>query len=291
MLCPICKKEVDYLLCTNVKHKEIFDGKIFTLDYAVRICYKCKSSKIKIPPETIQESIEDNILKILRRSDSDNEEILLQLIKEGKYPNLYNYDYLTKQLLYELPNNSELPQRLGDFIYARYRKLGDFNPKKCIKKGQYNYISKNRTDFWYLMDYIRKKWGHRKHFIDVGSGFGDKVLFADAFNIFDKCTGIEYKETYHAIAEMETLQYCKKSNFIRGDAFTHNYSPYDTVYLYCPLKYNSPLMYSLYSTIWKDLKKGSIMIEAIGKTEGILKLSKENNLEINYISGMSYLVK
>ena len=101
-------------------------------------------------------------------------------------------------------------------------------------------------------DWVSQRYAHpQPSFIDVGCGIGTKVLIARQFRL-DYC-GIEINKKYVEAARRLLGDYTKKT-ILQGDARKHNYSPYDIIYFYCPMR-----------TTYKKDKQGNCTTE-IDKT-------------------------
>ena len=154
-------------------------------------------------------------------------------------------------------------------LYKRINRIGVKKDIEGMRQGQFPYIPLGVIGFVSILNYIRTHHGKRKHFIDVGCGIGDKVMFASFAGICEKTTGIEYdKHTYdiandniNHLIEFKTNQYGDNNiqHFIHGDAFKHSFKHYDTIYLYCPLK-NADRMSELLYHIYNTAEKGTIII-------------------------------
>lgn len=91
---------------------------------------------------------------------------------------------------------------------------------------------------------MRKLLGYKDShsFIDVGCGIGSKVVLANALSF--RAHGIEITRRYVTIARKVVAKgqmgcvYTHGINepqIIQGNAFKHNYKPYDVIYFYCPM--------------------------------------------------------
>ncbi len=164
---------------------------------------------------------------------------------------------------------------LFDIIYPEHQQIsndcGRRKDKLATEQGQYTYIPPPMYSFDNILKYIETKYGKRKYFFDVGCGIGDKALLAYISGLFEQVGGIEYDETSFNVANYKTsrlINYKHRMNypqsnktvskFILGDAFTHNFSTYDTIYLYCPIKTHEG-MSKLLSHIYDTMKKDSII--------------------------------
>ncbi len=158
-------------------------------------------------------------------------------------------------------------------------------------KGEYQYIPLEASTFikdvqtvktildyqngyeGYIHDENRK--GKPIHFIDVGCGFGTKLVMAcqilQSYNREVKITGLEITPQYVEIAKkllsVSDNQYygrydtrgLDKINVIQGDGRTHNYRPYNVIYFYCPMC-SPDLQKVLEERIIKTAKVGTFVI-------------------------------
>lgn len=127
-------------------------------------------------------------------------------------------------------------------------------------------------------------------FVDVGCGIGTKLLLARmaGFHV----TGIEMTHNYVKVAK-KLLSHTGHNNWqynryrstgrsyeiIEGDALIQDYSPYDVIYFYCPLK-DYKMQEKLNLQIVRTARKGAIFISCghtmFDKQEGIIKVGKES---------------
>jgi hypothetical protein len=171
----------------------------------------------------------------------------------------------------------------------------DSKDAKAKEQSQYPYIPLHAPSFSALLDYISKKYKHRKSFIDVGCGIGDKVLFAFLSRLFDECHGIEYdiisykiaaqttgwEMSNHIKSDKESKRYGNgNSFFIKGDAFDHDYSKYDTAYLYCPMS-DGKMMKKLIGHIHTTQKSGSIICLFLDNF-GVKRWAESKGIKIEY---------
>lgn len=172
-----------------------------------------------------------------------------------------------------------------------YRSRGcEEKSEEETENGHYVYVPWDRNSFTYLVKEIQKKF-KLKFFIDVGCGIGDKVILAYFFGNFEKVTGIELNETtYHVAKYFVTKgmfdferyeEYYKVKKDFKGwefpkerrvkikreilnvNAFDHNFSEYDFIYMYVPIR-DSKVMEKLYHKIFKEMPIGGIMIDVSG---------------------------
>ena len=96
----------------------------------------------------------------------------------------------------------------------------------------------------------------RPSFIDVGCGIGTKVLIAKQFCL--DYYGIEINKKYVEVARKLLGDY--KKTILQGDARKHDYSPYDIIYFYCPMR-----------VMYKKDKKGNYSSEPDNRNEVALE--------------------
>jgi SAM-dependent methyltransferase len=98
------------------------------------------------------------------------------------------------------------------------------------------------------------------HFIDVGCGIGDKLLLTHKLLGVQKVSGIEYNEQTFAVAQENLSDIA--TVLVRGDAFQHNFAPYNLIYLYCPI--SSPIiMQHLFRHIARTAPNGAVIMEML----------------------------
>lgn len=162
-------------------------------------------------------------------------------------------------------NINSIKNNIHNIVYNElYGFYGDIRDK-CVygkntiakDQNQYPYIPLGYNKFNAILTYIQNTYGRRQSFIDVGCGVGDKTLFANLSGLFYNTYGIEYDEYSYNIAKDKTSKFMRgRYQFIHGDAFKHSFEPYDTVYLYCPLRTDEmmqKLMNHIYNTINKNV--------------------------------------
>ena len=139
------------------------------------------------------------------------------------------------------------------------------------KNRYYPYISFTREDFirilWRVGNFFKTKNMRSKKFIDVGCGIGDKVLFANLLG-YDSY-GIEYNEHTYNLGKhfLNDVDWCR---LIRGDAFSHDFSTYDVIYLYVPIA-DHKLMIELHKHIYSTMKAGAKIYDVGMGVRGIYR--------------------
>jgi hypothetical protein len=164
-----------------------------------------------------------------------------------------------------------------------YRTHG-MEEKSEVEKGNYKYIPFNYETFVEMILVLQKKF-HKKSFIDIGCGIGDKVILAEIFGDFEKVTGIELNETTYHVAKYFCLigqlpfqnfdDYFKKFHLEKGkltaktereilheNAFDHNFSEYDFIYMYSPIQ-DGKLLRKLYEKVLLEMPIGGIILEVL----------------------------
>ncbi len=207
-----------------------------------------------------------------------------EIIKSG-VDNWYQYIPRRRALIPEVVHTikdglgerySPLMHGLGRFVaLLLYREVPEFfcegHKDKPVEaqEDHYPYIRLSYDLFFDLLKQpFLKKGGE---FIDVGCGIGDKVALANLVFGYN-ATGIEYTPlTYYTGVCYLTGRngYFHDSwgratavHLVLGDAFDHNYKPYDVIYLYHPIR-NSHKMRELYLHIFKTMKRNAVLIEAL----------------------------
>lgn len=166
--------------------------------------------------------------------------------------------------LYDLGDEALEAMYVGrDYMDARR----ETNEQKH-ERGEYPFVP---CSFYYVMQAITSSLGTLKKYdpinaIDVGCGWGNIVYMMGRIFGFDS-TGIEIDAPSCEIARKTVGSYGK---ILNEDAFTLDYSPYNLVYLYCPLFIDSK-MAELYTRIATTMKHG-IIIEMLPHYFYLLKI-------------------
>lgn len=214
--------------------------------------------------------------------------------------NMYNLRFktlrLVKRMLEDYNMNARLDflsnmgETLIEFLYAHsiryYQELDRSTlPSDKIRTDSrhYHYIAlSNRSFVSNFLKPIYDIYKHRKSFIDVGCGIGDKTLLAWLSGLFDECYGIEYSRLTYGIAK-ECFSKLGLAMIIHGNAFEHNFESYDTIYLYCPIS-NGENMHRLYNHIFGQIKRGAIMKEMLHES-GMSNFLESNGVSVAHNRG------
>lgn len=196
---------------------------------------------------------------------------------------------LKKLDLKEKQMDQESIERILEEIYD-FRNHGKEDKSEIEKRNKnYPYIPFSRKLFTEMILVLQRKY-HKKSFVDVGCGIGDKVILAELFGDFDSVTGIELNTTTYYVAKyfclvgefpfQEFEDYFKprerlkkgqkfhpleakvKREIINIDAFKYDFSKHDFIYMYSPISDNSVLE-KLYIKILKEIPKGGILLEVL----------------------------
>lgn len=113
----------------------------------------------------------------------------------------------------------------------------------------------------------RRSFLNRK-FVDAGCGIGVKLLMAQAMGF--KATGIELdpgliklaKTIFNIGQRRSKKTRCDWTKIIRQDIRKHNYSQYDVIYFYCPLRNTNDEEMKFEKMVYGQMKPGSYVIGA-----------------------------
>lgn len=128
------------------------------------------------------------------------------------------------------------------------------------KSGEYGYISLHYDSFMKQMEVMKGCVEHDKkvEFVDVGCGIGSKLAYIKnigygypSFNLH----GIEITPEYAEVAK----KLVPTANIIIGNALEQDYSKYDVIYFYCPLR-DHKLETQLEKRIITTSKPGAIIM-------------------------------
>lgn len=170
-----------------------------------------------------------------------------------------------------------------NYFYADLRAISYIDAdwyKKCyrseeIKDGRYPYIPFDPAKFYKLMTKLKNKY-NLNSFLDIGAGYGDKVLIAS--DIFNVAHGIEYINEYVDIASSFGI------NLINVDAFEFkDYQLYDLLYMYHPI-HDEGFYVELVTHVLKKMRIGGYLVEVYDPHKEFIstvnKLKDELNLKV-----------
>ncbi len=236
-----------------------------------------KISDTKMSRNYKDQDIFKNYLRAISRNLGSSVFETLRLVKEV----LENWDVNRR-----LDFISTMGKTLIEFLYGHpvfyYQELD--RSIKSINKvreddGHYHYIALGNGAFVdNFLRPIHKIYGHRKSFIDVGCGIGDKILLAWLSGLFDECYGIEYSKLTYEIAYKIFGKLRLYDGVIYGNAFGYNFEPYDTIYSYCPIS-DGETMHRLYVHIFGQIKRGAIMKEMLPES-GMRNFLDSNGISV-----------
>lgn len=166
---------------------------------------------------------------------------------------------------------------VDNLLYSLENTLADLGSKKEQKKhedkGAYVYIPWSHKAFCAALEIVknlRNDVDTALKFIDVGCGIGSKVFLADRAGL--DAYGIEmhpkYVEAARKLLIVGRHAYYQRadeklsSHIIHGDGRKHNYSPYDVIYFFNPMR-NQELEKQLEERIFATAKPGALIL-AIG---------------------------
>ncbi len=140
---------------------------------------------------------------------------------------------------------------LLDLFYQLEVAIG--NTQKA-RKGEYTYIPFSHGEFVAALTPYKEA----KNYIEVGCGIGSKLWLArNVVKIKGHITGVEINEKYAEIAKNLTNM-CYQTSVLNCDAFDVDYSSYDLIYSYDPLKDSD----KLFTFIKKHMKSKAVFIRA-----------------------------
>lgn len=152
-----------------------------------------------------------------------------------------------------------------DFLYKAAH--GDEYPWRNVKftkeereLGHFPYIPYYIEEFLKRMRRAMLHVQGEPHFIDVGCGIGDKLFLARELLGIQKVSGIEYNSQTFATAQQKFGGLC--TTLINGDAFDLDFSPYNLIYMYCPIE-RSPRMSNLFLHIARTAPVGAVIAEML----------------------------
>ena len=261
-----------------------------------------KSDNIQAMPRMLTD-IFSKIYTINSRDYSEAEKFKRYLRAISK--NMNESKFRTIRLVKEMLDNWDMNKRLDflekmgeiliEFLYGNniyYFQELDRSVKLVDEvrndNGHYHYISLRCGVFVHkFLKPIYKLYKHRKSFIDVGCGIGDKTFLAWMSGLFDRCYGIEYSRLTYEIARKTIEKLGHYDTIYYGDAFEHNFENYDTVYFYCPIA-DTKGMKKLYVQIFEQVKVRTIMKEMLPES-GLRSFLEDN--EVKRYSGQNIFIQ
>jgi SAM-dependent methyltransferase len=184
------------------------------------------------------------------------------------------------------------------------------------EQGSFKYIPESRAKFIYYIKEIQKR-EKKKKFIDIGCGIGDKVALAYLFGEFDEVFGIELNETTYHVAkyflgngvfrfenfddyednnyssrrqEEQLIETPVKRKILWGNAFDHDFSNYDFIYMYKPIAEWSGIK-KLYEKVLSEMPIGGVSIEIIFGSSFASVVKEVYDIEFPSPSPFKYYIK
>jgi SAM-dependent methyltransferase len=158
------------------------------------------------------------------------------------------------------------PEWSGQRIAWRFTDHRDI-PQEEKDRGHYPYIPFNHSEFVAHMQILlsHPALQEARTFIDVGCGIADKLLLMAHFTDAE-VHGIEYAQRYLDIARAALGRKRRMQPFLdnlkQGDAFEHDFAPYDLIYMYHPIM-NHERMWALFLHIARTAKNGAVITEML----------------------------
>ena len=208
-----------------------------------------------------------------------------------KYENNY---LIFKELVLSNKLNKFHLDYIFDFLFrVNYFKISE--EKAADEDGFFPYIPYDPISFSRLLAKTKKY--HKKNFIDIGHGTGQKILLAGLYGDFDSISGIEYNKLTYRISQTILLhifngylnnnQYNPKLSLQERNALYHDYSKYDYIYMYKPMS-DEKLMHELYKQVLSTAPIGALIVNVLDfisvfdLTEFKFKMTKEFRNEYSY---------
>jgi len=194
--------------------------------------------------------------------------------------------------------------QLGDYFneviknYINVVEILNYDQKIKLENNKENwaYIEAKQKSYYGLIEALWNSNLIKKNMnvLDIGSGYGTTLFnLAFQFKHYKKCieenifnntyTGIEIDKTIinrlkyiNTIWEKNDLVY----NIINKDVMDHNYSQYDLITCYTPLK-NEENLYKMYEKIFKEIKEKTLFIEHYNHGLGVNKILYKNIKQFN----------
>ncbi|PNX51833.1 MAG: hypothetical protein BV456_01775 [Thermoplasmata archaeon M8B2D] len=204
-----------------------------------------------------------------------------------------NYDFKSRE-----PGFNSITERILNTIFSHKNHGKEDKSDYEKENGNYPYVPFNRGMFTQIIVFLQKKY-HKKSFIDVGCGIGDKVILAEIFGDFKSVTGIELNTTTYHVAKyfidtgllpfQRNEDYFKKEmlhgheifttaeikrEILNINAFDYDFSQHDFIYMYSPISDNK-ILKKLYLKILKEMPIGGILLEVLGPEIIVNVIKKE----------------
>jgi 2-polyprenyl-3-methyl-5-hydroxy-6-metoxy-1,4-benzoquinol methylase len=153
------------------------------------------------------------------------------------------------------------------------------SPTHTSKSGRYHFIAHSVGCTIYQLRYARDRLKDINYplFVDAGCGIGWVVELANYMGF--KSKGIEISINNVKVAN-KLFNACYDSNMdvVEGDIFDHDFSKYDVIYYYCPIK-DPELEIKFEHKVEKEMKVGSILIANTKRDESIIRNRRFKKLD------------
>ncbi|KKR05562.1 MAG: hypothetical protein UT34_C0002G0069 [candidate division WS6 bacterium GW2011_GWF2_39_15] len=119
------------------------------------------------------------------------------------------------------------------------------------------YVPLERKAIKFAVECLELSKGDR--FIDIGSGDGRVVRYVSGkYPRLKSCTGIDNSRALWLYSKVASLFYGRRVNFLREDAFKHEYGKYNKVFLYL----TPNMMDKIIKVLIEQLPKGSRIVSS-----------------------------
>ena len=159
-----------------------------------------------------------------------------------------------------LPGYSDLTPEM------KSKEENDISAFKYVPSSRARFVQETLTHFL-----------SKKNFIDVGSGYADKVALAHEYGSFDCVNGIEMNQFTYNVSlflldrfygndilrsgDRHTTQWDRHSIVLtRGNAFDYDFSEHDAVYMYMPI-HDRRILERLHIHVLNTMPKGGMLYE------------------------------
>lgn len=141
--------------------------------------------------------------------------------------------------------------------------------KEYYESGHWDYVVYDHKRFLDHMRVISNLTNHNKNkkFIDVGCGIGTKVLLASKYftsygvelskKYFKVAKQLNHPKQFNVFGRYKLLE--KTNNIINDDALNIDYSEYDIIYFFRPIR-DLELQIKLEKKIFEEAKEGTFII-------------------------------